>query len=143
MTPSSRPDSSATANAFARWTMLALTCVLATAVAAAEPAAEGASPAASHVTLAQSTAIDKLVQQVYANSPLNTQVLRQALVDSNPKVITGNPQQRVKAGTVITVPDHGQVVRTALTPFAANPESSESGPAARDYSVRRPWVRFP
>ena len=83
------------------------------------------------------------VQQVYANSPLNTQVLRQALVDANPKVITGNPQQRVKAGTVITVPDHGQVVRTALTPFAANPESSESGPAARDYSVRRPWVRFP
>ena len=94
-------------------------------------------------TVSQSTPVDKVVQKVYANSPLNIQVLRQALVDANPKVISGNPQQRVKAGTVLTVPDHAHVVRNALTPFAAASDNSESGPAARDYPVRRQWVRFP
>jgi Tfp pilus assembly protein FimV len=92
--------------------------------------------------VSQSTPVDKVVQKVYANSPLNIQVLRQALVDANPKVITGNPQQRVKAGTVLTIPDHGQVVRKVLTPLVAS-DTSESGPAARDYSARRQWVRFP
>jgi Tfp pilus assembly protein FimV len=145
MTTSSRPDSSVTSKVIAGWTLTALSCLIATAAAAAEPAAEGAAPAsaATAYTVSQSTAIDKVVQKVYANSPLNTQVLRQALVDANPKVISGNPQQRVKAGTVLTVPDHAHVVRTALTPFATNPDNTESGPAARDYSVRRPWVRFP
>lgn len=145
MTTSSRPDSTVASKALAGWTLAALSCLLASAACASEPAAEGATPAQATpgYTVSQSTPIDKVVQKVYANSPLNMQVLRQALVDANPKVVTGNPQQRVKAGTVLNVPDHGQVVRTALTPFSANPDNTESGPAARDYSVRRPWVRFP
>jgi Tfp pilus assembly protein FimV len=124
------------------WTMTALSCFISASVMAADAPAEGAAPAAASYTVSQSTAIDKVVQKVYTNSPLNTQVLRQALVDANPKVITGNPQQRVKAGTVLTIPDHGQVVRNVLTPLAAS-DTSEPGPAARDYSARRQWVRFP
>ena len=94
--------------------------------------------------VAESMAIDRLVQKIYANSPLNTAVLRKALVEANPKVITGNPQQRVKAGTDIVVPDHGDIVRTTLAPFvAAAQEAQDNNPGARDYQARKQWVRFP
>jgi hypothetical protein len=92
--------------------------------------------------VSESTPIDRLVQKIYANSPLNTALLRKALVDANPKVITGNPQQRVKAGTTIAVPDHAELVRTTLTPFAAQ-ETQENSAISRDYSTRKQWVRFP
>jgi hypothetical protein len=71
-------------------------------------------------------------------------VLRKALVDANPKVITGNPQQRVKAGTVIVVPDHGQLVKHVLTPHVpVAQEPPDQNPAASDYQSRKHWVRFP
>jgi Tfp pilus assembly protein FimV len=92
--------------------------------------------------VSESTPIDRLVQKIYANSPLNTALLRKALVDANPKVITGNPQQRVKAGTTLVVPDHAELVRTTLTPFAAQ-DTQENSAISRDYSTRKQWVRFP
>jgi Tfp pilus assembly protein FimV len=117
---------------------------------AAEPSEEKPvqSPAVVNHTVAQSTPIDKLVQMLYGSSPLQMSVLRQALVDANPKVITGNPQQRVKAGTTVVVPEHSQIVKKILTPLVApvagaSSETSDPGPSARDTSVRKPWVRFP
>ena len=112
---------------------------------AAEPSDEKpAEVAAPTYTVSQSTPIDKVIQTVYANSPLNVSVLRKVLVDANPKVITGNPQQRVKAGTTLTIPEHGQVLKNILSPHvAAVPETPEPGPSARDVSARRQWVRFP
>ena len=127
----------------------AVSCALAFSLTGKSMAAEStedshASPATTHYTVPQSTAVDKLVQKLYANSPLNMMVLRKALVDANPKVITGNPQQRLKAGVVIVVPDHAHVVKNVLTPIAASAsETQESGPAARDNYSRRQWVRFP
>lgn len=103
---------------------------------------EQAKTATTQHKVAESTAIDRLVQKIYANSPLNTAVLRKALVDANPKVITGNPQQRVKAGTTIVVPDHGELVRITLTPFAAQ-DGLDHNSNSRDYSTRKQWVRFP
>jgi phage tail protein X len=100
--------------------------------------------AAPNYKVAESIAIDKLIQKVYAKSPLNTAVLRKALVDANPKVITGNPQQRVKGGTSIVVPDHGEVIRATLMPFSAKaPEAIDNNPAASDHQSRKHWVRFP
>lgn len=99
---------------------------------------------APNYKVAESIGIDKLIQKVYAKSPLNTAVLRKALVDANPKVITGNPQQRVKGGTSIVVPDHGEIVRTVLMPVSAKaPEAIDNNPAASDYQSRKHWVRFP
>ena len=123
----------------------AISCAMAPAALASEPTEE--KPVAAAVPtykVPQSTPIDRVIQTVYANSPLNTSVLRKVLTDANPKVITGNPQQRVKAGTTIMVPDHGHVVKNILMPHvAATPETQEPGPSARDQSVRRQWVRFP
>ena len=123
----------------------AVSCAVMFNAFAAEPSDEKpAEVAAPTYTVPQSTPIDKVIQTVYANSPLNVSVLRKVLVDANPKVITGNPQQRVKAGTTLTVPEHGQVLKNILSPqVAAVPETPEPGPSARDVSARRQWVRFP
>lgn len=92
----------------------------------------------------ESISIDRLIQKIYANSPLNTAILRKALVDANPKVITGNPQQRVKGGTVIMVPLEGEIIRSTLTPRSAGAqEAADNNPSARDYQARKQWVRFP
>jgi len=143
MTTTSRLNFTVTSQAIATWTLTFLLCMWCTSAFAADAPTESVTPVAAAYTVSQSTPIDKLVQKVYANSPLNAQVLRQSLVDANPKVISGNPQQRVKAGTVITVPDHAQVVRNVLTPLAAASDTPEPGLVARDFQVRRQWVRFP
>ena len=102
------------------------------------------SPVGHQHKVAESIVIDRLIQKLYANSPLSTTVLRKTLTDANPKVITGNPQQRVKAGTQIVVPDHSEVVRVTLAPFAAAAqEAQDNNPGARDYQARKQWVRFP
>ncbi len=123
--------------------LTAVSCVL-TCSAMASDANEDKPAVAPTYTVPQSTPVDKVIQTVYANSPLNTAVLRKVLVEANPKVITGNPQQRVKAGTTLAVPDHAQVVKKILAPhMAAAAETQESGPLARDLPARRQWVRFP
>jgi hypothetical protein len=67
------------------------------------------------------------------------------LKDANPKIISGNPQQRVKAGTTLVVPDHAQVATNLLAAITASPTAKnlDTGPSARDNAVRKPWVRFP
>lgn len=96
-------------------------------------------------TVEKSIPIDKLIQKLYPDSPLNMNVLRQTLVNANPKVITGNPQQRVKGGTPLLVPDHGHVVSYVLTPYVPAPvaDAQTPDPTASDPQVRRHWVRFP
>jgi len=124
---------------------IALSCIVVSPLNAAETEKEAVAKVAdANFTVAQSTSVDKLIQKFYANSPLNVSVLRKALVDANPKVITGNPQQRVKAGTVIVVPDHGQIVNHVLTPnVVAKQVILDQNPTANDYQARKHWVRFP
>ena len=124
----------------------AMTCFMATPSRAAEPSAESQDPVAvAQVTLDQSMAVDKLVQKFYPNSPIAIGVLRKVLQDANPKIISGNPQQRLKAGITLAVPDHGHVAAMLLTPIAAAQaaKNPDPGPSARDNAVRKPWVRFP
>ena len=142
---STRTQASNALNQFAWLIAFAGSCLVVSPLKAAETPKEAATPAvSSNFTVAQSTPVDKLIQKFYANSPLSASVLRKALVDANPKVITGNPQQRVKAGTVIVVPDHGEVVKHVLTPHVeAKQVILDQNPAASDYQSRKHWVRFP
>ena len=124
---------------------IALSCIVVSPLNAAETEKEAVAKVAdANFTVAQSTSVDKLIQKFYANSPLNVSVLRKALVDANPKVITGKPQQRLKAGTVIVVPDHGQIVNHVLTPnVVAKQVILDQNPTANDYQARKHCVRFP
>lgn len=135
---------------FALFFVTIMTCALApvfsTNALAADnpPEAQVAAVATPNYKVTESISIDRLIQKIYANSPLSVTVLRKVLVDANPKVITGNPQQRVKGGTAIVVPDHAEVVRSTLTPFIATAQdAADQNPTARDYQARKQWVRFP
>ena len=124
----------------------AMSCFIATqSLAASANADSHESAPVVRITLGQSTPVDKLVQKFYPNSPIAISALRKALQDANPKIISGNSQQRVKAGTILVVPDHAQVATTLLAAISASPtaKSSDSGPSASDNAVRKPWVRFP
>lgn len=146
MNISSRLEFRNSTTAFSWLLLAAMSCFMATHSRAADKSAEAAEPVAmAQVTLDQSMAVDKLVQKFYPNSPIATSVLRKALQDANPKIISGNPQQRVKAGSTLAVPDHGHIALAVLTPFAAAhaAKNSDLGPSARDAAVRKPWVRFP
>ena len=146
MNISSRIEFRNSTTAFSWLLLAAMSCFMATPSRAADKSAETPEPVALvQVTLEQSMAVDKLVQKFYPNSPIATSVLRKALQDANPKIMTGNPQQRVKAGTTLAVPDHGHIAVAVLTPFTAahTAKDPDPGPSARDASVRKPWVRFP
>ena len=124
----------------------AMSCFIATQSRAADANADSPESApVVRITLDQSMPVDKLVQKFYPNSPIAISALRKALQDANPKIISGNSQQRVKAGTILVVPDHAQVATTLLAAISASPtaKSSDSGPSARDNAVRKQWVRFP
>ena len=123
-----------------------MSCFIATQSRAADANTDSPESApVVRITLDQSTPVDKLVQKFYPNSPIAISALRKALQDANPKIISGNSQQRVKAGTILVVPDHAQVATTLLAAISASPtaKSSDSGPSARDNAVRKQWVRFP
>jgi hypothetical protein len=123
-----------------------MSCFMASQALAAGPHSESHDQAPLvQFKVDQSTAVDKLIQKFYPNSPIATSALRKALQDANPKIISGNPQQRVKAGTTLFVPDHAQVATSMLVAITAPPsaKSLDSGPSASDLTVRKPWVRFP
>ena len=146
MNTSSRLEFKNSSSAFSWLLLAAMSCFMATHSRAADKSAETPQPVAVvQVTLDQSMAVDKLVQKFYPNSPIAISVLRKALQDANPKIISGNPQQRVKAGSTLAVPEHGHIAIAVLTPFAAAhaAKNSDSDPTARDIAVRKPWVRFP
>jgi Tfp pilus assembly protein FimV len=146
MNTSSRLEFKNSSSAFSWLLLAAMSCFMATHSRAADKSAETPQPVAVvQVTLDQSMAVDKLVQKFYPNSPIAISVLRKALQDANPKIISGNPQQRVKAGSTLAVPEHGHIAIAVLTPFAAAhaAKNSDSDPTARDTAVRKPWVRFP
>ena len=142
---STRTQASTALTQFAWLIAFAGSCLVVSPLYAAETTKEAATPAvSSNFTVAQSTSVDKLILKFYAKSPLSASVLRKALLDANPKVITGNPQQRVKASTVIVVPDHGEVVKHVLTPHVeAKQVILDQNPAASDYQSRKHWVRVP
>jgi len=127
-------------SAFVRTVLMVLCCLAGPAGATdAEP---GSAPVV--YTTKAGDSIERLLLTGMPGSPLNPAILRQAVADLNPKIVTGKPGQKFKPGTVITMPDHGQLVRSSLAPFAASPEyTARSGYSAGDPSSRRNWIRYP
>ena len=102
-------------------------------------------PTAIVYTTKAGDSIERLMQNAMPNSPLNPTVLRKSLADLNPKIVTGKAGQKFKTGTTITLPDHGQLVRSQLEPFASASQDTpaRSGYSTGDASSRRNWIRYP
>lgn len=129
----------------AAW-LCALALSTASMAATASPAAgEPAVPAASAYTTKAGDTVERLLKNAMPDSPLNPGVLRKALADANPNVVTGKAGQKFKPGTVINLPEHSTLVRNTLETFV--PPGSEgfsrSGNSASDPASRRHWIRYP
>ena len=112
---------------------------------AAEPAATSLSAPSGEATTAAYTTkagdtLQKLVARHYKDSPLKPQALVQAVRQLNPEGLPAKPEQRIKTGTVLQLPEHSFVLRETLRSLL--PESSAAA-AAGAALPREHWVRFP
>jgi len=62
--------------------------------------------------------IDRVIQKFYANSPLRTEVLRNALIQSNPQAfVKANPKSLI-AGSVLVLPDQLELLKKVIPALA-------------------------
>lgn len=72
--------------------------------------------------------VERIIQKFYASSPLRIDVLREALVQNNPKsFVKANPKSLL-AGTTLSLPDQTELIKK-LVPSLAAPEVPASVPA--------------
>lgn len=95
-------------------------------------------------TVAAGESLDRVIQKTMADSPLKTELVRQAFVQLNPQAFPDGRVVRLKAGTVLQIPDAAQLVRQTLLPAL---EGAEAAAIARNGTAqaddKRRWVRFP
>jgi Tfp pilus assembly protein FimV len=71
--------------------------------------------------------VERVIQKFYASSPLRIDVLRDALVQNNPKsFVKGNPKS-LMAGTTLSLPDQTELLKK-LVPTLVAAEGSISAP---------------
>jgi Tfp pilus assembly protein FimV len=95
------------------------------------------------VTVAGDTA-DRVVKKTMADIPLKDELLRDALIQANPKAFTAGKATRLKPGTQLALPDLRPTLRDILLPLL---EPREAGayfpPPPTSAEERRRWVRYP
>jgi Tfp pilus assembly protein FimV len=120
-------------------------CTLTLYTAPALAASEATTPALAIYTTQAGDTVERVLKNAMPDSPLNPSLLRKALVDANPNVVSGKVGQKFKTGTVIHVPEHAALVRSTLETYA--PLGTESAPrngfSASDPASRRHWIRYP
>lgn len=102
-------------------------------------------PSGRSYTVASGESLDRVIQKTMADSPLKTELLRQAFVQLNPQAFPNGRAVRLKAGTVLQIPDAAQLLRQAVLPALEGAEAAavlrNGTPQAAD--DKRRWVRFP
>ena len=130
---------------------LAMGCLLATSAWAASPQAvpapavqaQALAPAATY-TVAPGDTLDRVVQKTMGASPLKPELLKQALVQANPQAIPAGRNPRLKAGTVLQLPDHDALLRAVVLPLVQSvdsPPPQVGGMPVGEH--RKRWVRYP
>lgn len=106
------------------------------AEAAKEPVKEAKEPAKESAPVAEigtykvraGDTVERIIQKFYASSPLRIDVLREALVQNNPKsFVKANPKSLL-AGTTLSLPDQTELIKK-LVPSLAAPEVPTPMPA--------------
>jgi Tfp pilus assembly protein FimV len=103
--------------------------------------------------------LDKVIRATMADSPLKIELLRTAFIQQNPQAFTKTPPRTLMAGSILTIPDHDNLVamylKSGKSAPAKNAQGSDSsmrssGPGAGGYATtdlnmneRKNWVRFP
>jgi Tfp pilus assembly protein FimV len=105
---------------------------LLSAVLALLPAVVFAAPQTYNVRTGDT--LDQVIRQTMGTSPLKVELLRQAFIDQNPKAFTKTSPRYLMAGSVLTVPNHDELMRQHL---------NAGKPATPLIDERKNWVRYP
>jgi len=104
--------------------------------------------------------LDKVIRATMADSPLKIELLRTAFIQQNPQAFTKTPPRTLMAGSILTIPDHDNLVAMYLKSGKSAPAKNtqgydatsmkNAGPGAGGYATtdlnmneRKNWVRFP
>lgn len=134
-----------------------ITCLMAMVLSvgisrAAEPTPAAALTASGQQAVAGQTynvvrgdTLDRIIQTTLRNSPLKIELLRKAFIDLNPQAFVSGNVSRLRAGVVLQVPDHVQLLRSTVLPLLADTDAALVTGEARssNASDRRRWIRFP
>ena len=116
---------------------------------AAPALAIAASPAVRSTYKVESgDTLDKVIRKTLPDSPLRTEILRNAFVQQNPQAFTKSPPRSLMAGVVLNVPNHDDLLRTYMVPgYSPGNSGMHRGggysTADMNMSERKNWVRFP
>jgi len=108
-----------------------------------------AGPAArSTYTVEAGDTLDKVIRKTMPDSPLRSDILRNAFVQQNPQAFTKSPPRSLMAGAVLNVPSHDDLLRTYMVPGQSMGSSGIHrgggySTADMNMSERKNWVRFP
>lgn len=102
----------------------------------------GAKPIArSTYTVESGDTLDKVIRKTMPNSPLRSDILRNAFVQQNPQAFTKAPPRSLMAGAVLNVPNHDELLRSYMGSGANG--GNRAGYNTADMNDRKNWVRFP
>lgn len=110
--------------------------------------AAAASPVSRTYQVMPGDTLDKVIRKTMPDSPLRSDILRNAFVQQNPQAFTKAPPRALMAGAVLNVPNHDDLLRSYMVPGHA-PGSSGwhrgGGYSTADMNMneRKNWVRFP
>lgn len=109
-----------------------------------------AKPTASRSTyiVESGDTLDKVIRKTMPDSPLRTDILRNAFVQQNPQAFTKSPPRSLMAGAVLNVPSHDDLLRSYMVPGHSPGNSGMNrggGYSTADINMneRKNWVRFP
>lgn len=140
-------------NAFFRHAVCVAVLVVAPSVFALDVEGKGAPKTYDVVS---GDTLDKVIRATMADSPFKIEILRAAFIQQNPQAFTKTPPRVLMAGSILTIPDHDNLVAMYLKSGKsapaknANAQSNSAGSSSGGYATtdlnmneRKNWVRFP
>jgi len=128
-------------------------CALAVIPTVRATGVEGKGAAKTYDVVSGDT-LDKVIRATMPDSPLKIEILRSAFIQQNPQAFTKTPPRTLMAGSVLTIPDHENLVAMYLKPGKNAPKggataaattlgSGNANPNDQNMNERKNWVRFP
>jgi len=140
-------------NSLTRRSLLIGALVLSTSIFALDSEGKGAPKTYDVVS---GDTLDKVIRATMADSPFKIEILRTAFIQQNPQAFTKTPPRTLMAGSILTIPDHDNLVAMYLKSGKSAPaknataSNNNAGPGSGGYATtdlnmneRKNWVRFP
>ena len=109
---------------------------------------QASAPTARTYQVVAGDTLDKVIRKTMPDSPLRSDILRNAFIQQNPQAFTKAPPRALMAGTVLNVPNHDDLVRFYMRAghnagSSGNYRGGGYSTADMNMNERKNWVRYP